>query len=547
MSEFNVLSLFDGISNGQIALNRAGIKYDNYFASEVDKHAIKVTQSNYPKTIQLGSVVDVKAENLPKIELLIGGFCCQSFSFAGKQLNFNDPRGKLFFEYVRILKECKPKYFLAENVRMKKEYQDIISGYLGVEPILINSSKLSAQNRERNYWTNIPNVTQPEDKGIMLKDVIKEDYDGIWVWPRGANKGGIKSYKGKSPSVTISSRQHNFLIYNGSKSKTGLKIEGYIDNNSQGNRVYSINGKSPCLNATSGGTSGNGNSLILVKDKVRKFTPEEAEALQTVPKYYTKYVKDVRFLCIYYGIKHNICLKNAKLKIANAIKLISQQDSVTNIILDTLEPAQPIDSSLTKQRNVITRDATGADIQRLDTVYYIINDLSDMERQSFLKLKDGVKKNVCIAIERLSQAEACAINTIKHGGGMETLHSWIRKEKIDIIKLTDLDITFQLMERDGTHKSWRISWEEKWNETNAFIISTLIKLIIQLKIYTYVKIGANIQAYINNLELSEQNYIGVGLSGLRMENIILNSNNSRFKQLGNGWTVDVIVHILKNI
>lgn len=299
MQNFNVLSVFDGISCAQIALNRAGVKYEKYFASEIDKNAIKVTQHNYPNTIQLGSVTDVKAENLPKIDILLGGFCCQSFSFAGKQLNFNDPRGKLFFEYVRLLKELKPKYFLAENVRMKKEYQDIISGYLGVEPILINSSKLSAQNRERNYWTNIPNVTQPEDKGIMLKDVIKEDYDGIWVWPRGTNKGGIKSYKGKSPSITVSSWQHNFLIYNGNKSKKGLKVEGFIDNNSQGNRVYSIDGKSPCLNATSGGTSGNGNSLILVKDKVRKFTPEEVEQLQTVPVGYTSCISDnQRFKCL---------------------------------------------------------------------------------------------------------------------------------------------------------------------------------------------------------------------------------------------------------
>ena len=123
----NVLSLFDGISCGQIALNRLGIKYDNYFASEIDKHAIKVTQTNYPNTIQLGDVTKVKGSDLPKIELLIGGFPCQAFSFAGKQLNFEDPRGKLFFEFVRLLKECKPKYFLLENVKMKKEYEEVIT------------------------------------------------------------------------------------------------------------------------------------------------------------------------------------------------------------------------------------------------------------------------------------------------------------------------------------------------------------------------------------------------------------------------------------
>ena len=151
----NVLSLFDGMSCGQIALNRAGIKYDNYYASEIDKHGIKVTMANYPNTIQLGSVTEVKAENLPKIDLLIGGSPCQGFSFAGKQLNFDDPQSKLFFEYVRLLKECKPKYFLLENVKMKKEYQDIISKHLGVEPVEINSNRRTPANRNRLYWTNI--------------------------------------------------------------------------------------------------------------------------------------------------------------------------------------------------------------------------------------------------------------------------------------------------------------------------------------------------------------------------------------------------------
>jgi len=173
----NVLSLFDGMSCGQIALQRVGIKVENYFASEIDKYAIKVTQHNYPDTIQLGSVVDVKGNDLPKIDLLIGGSPCQGFSFAGKQLNFEDPRSKLFFEFVRLIKECKPTYFLLENVKMKKEYQDVITEHLGVEPIEINSNLLSAQNRKRIYWTNIPGVSLPNDKGILLKDIVHENAD----------------------------------------------------------------------------------------------------------------------------------------------------------------------------------------------------------------------------------------------------------------------------------------------------------------------------------------------------------------------------------
>ena len=131
----NVLSLFDGMSCGQLALQRAGIQVDNYFAAEIDKYAIKVTQANFPSTVQLGDVTALDPDSLPDIDILIGGSPCQGFSFAGKQLNFDDPRSKLFWEYVRLLKALKPKYFLLENVKMKKESMDVITNALGVEPI----------------------------------------------------------------------------------------------------------------------------------------------------------------------------------------------------------------------------------------------------------------------------------------------------------------------------------------------------------------------------------------------------------------------------
>lgn len=232
----NVLSLFDGISCGQVALNRLGAEYDNYFASEVDAYGISVTKHNYPSTRHIGDVTKVSAITLPKIDLLLGGSPCQGFSFSGNQLNFNDPRSKLFFEYVRLLDELSPKYFLLENVPMKKEYQTIISDILKVSPITINSSLVSAQNRRRLYWTNIPNVSVPENKHIYLSSLVGE-YDGIWVYPRGYNKGGVQGYKGKSPCVTTSGWQHNFFIY-----KDGVK---------------------------------------------RKFTIEEVEQLQTLPVGYT--------------------------------------------------------------------------------------------------------------------------------------------------------------------------------------------------------------------------------------------------------------------
>lgn len=176
MEKINVLSLFDGISCGHIALDKAGIPINKYYASEIDKYAIKVTNKNYPETINLGDVTTVKGELFnEKIDLLIGGSPCQGFSQAGKMKNFDDPRSKLFWEYVRILQGSKPKYFLLENVVMKQEWQDIISEALGVKPIMIDSSLTSAATRKRLYWTNIPGVGQPEDLGITFGDIRERD------------------------------------------------------------------------------------------------------------------------------------------------------------------------------------------------------------------------------------------------------------------------------------------------------------------------------------------------------------------------------------
>jgi len=244
----NVLSLFDGISCGYLALQRAGIKFDKYFASEIDKCAIAVSKYNFSDIVHLGDVKNVEGEKLPKIDLLIGGSPCQGFSMAGKRLNFNDPRSKLFFEFVRILKEIKPKYFLLENVVMKKEWQDIISKYLGVEPIMINSALVSAQNRKRLYWTNIPIEGLPDDKGILLKDILENvefrDIPNFLFGKCGNTKRiNICNWVNKKKSntiTTVASRPAQYLL---NENKT----------------------------------------------KCRLFTINEAERLQTLPDNFTKY------------------------------------------------------------------------------------------------------------------------------------------------------------------------------------------------------------------------------------------------------------------
>lgn len=292
-----VLSLFDGMACGLVALKRAGIPVTNYYASEIDKYSIQIAKKNHPETQHRGDVKNINGGDLFPIDLLIGGSPCQGFSIAGKRLNFDDPRSALFFEYVRVLKECGPKYFLLENVnRMDKKVKDIISDMLGVKPILINSALVSAQSRERLYWTNIPGVEQPtNDLGLVMGDIMeKEPYDPlIWQLARGNNPGGIKAKTGKSPSLTASSWQYNNLVF--SKSKAGLIRVGTATNikgHDNLKRIYSAAGKSPTVSTCGGG---NREPKIAVDDCYwRKLTPLECERLQTLEDNYSEGVSNTQ-------------------------------------------------------------------------------------------------------------------------------------------------------------------------------------------------------------------------------------------------------------
>lgn len=293
----NVLSLFDGISCGQVALQRAEIKVENYYASEIDKHAIKVTQRNYPNTVQLGDVTKLRVKYLPKIDILIGGSPCQGFSFAGKQLNFNDPRSALFFEYIRILKECKPKYFLLENVRMKKEYQEVITNYIGVEPIKINSALVSAQNRMRLYWTNIPNLTQPEDKGILIKDIIDSESDkskyilsGGWLkwWKENKEHQLKKKYSSLDSDKAICMVARQYSNWNGNFVTIGA-IRG---RGQEPNIIQTLELRKDEKTNTLTTVAKDNN--VLTNKMIRKLTPIECERLQTLPDNYTQGISDTQ-------------------------------------------------------------------------------------------------------------------------------------------------------------------------------------------------------------------------------------------------------------
>ena len=292
----NVLSLFDGMSCGMIALDRLGIKVDNYYASEIDKYAIQVSQANYPDIIQVGDITKLDLSTLPKIDLVMGGSPCQGFSFAGKQLAFDDPRSALFFEFHKAISYLQPKYFLLENVRMKKEYLDIISEYMGVEPIFINSSLVSAQSRQRYYWTNIPGIEQPEERGIVLRDILEdqvgsEHYVGDNMQKN--YKGGNQlnpNYKSQANTIhnsdkksgTICAGTHGYANgYVGDKHKPVKQTER------NARHLKQLDDKSLCMTASMYKGAGN-NGMTLVPQKLVDDTSDLPEKSQTIKSQYYK-------------------------------------------------------------------------------------------------------------------------------------------------------------------------------------------------------------------------------------------------------------------
>lgn len=243
----NVLSCFDGMSCGLVALKKAGMLVNNYFASEIDKYASAVARFNHPEIKHLGDIENYQSWELPKIDLIIGGSPCQGFSFAGKQQNFDDPRSALVFKFVECVWKFKPKYFLMENVKMKKEHSGVISELLEVEPVEINSALVSAQNRRRLYWCNWE-VDQPEDKGVELRDII----DGVGYLK---NHGEWKEKSDKA----------NCICANYHKG---------VDNRGQRTMVFTKKSQTW--------------DTINAKENFRKLTPIECERLQTLPDFFTE-------------------------------------------------------------------------------------------------------------------------------------------------------------------------------------------------------------------------------------------------------------------
>lgn len=467
-----VLSLFDGLSAGRIALERAGIEVEDYYASEIDKYASTISKKNWPDIIPIGDVTQVSYKGgvlhtqfgsyETDIDMVIGGSPCQSFSVAGNQEGFEGKSG-LFYEWVRILREVNPKYFLLENVCMKKEWENEITQEVGVAPIMINSALVSAQNRKRLYWTNIEGITQPKDKGILLRDILEN---------------------------FIFDKEPYYIVFNSNRPKN-----------------YKSD-KSMCL-VTSGGSKTKGVGISDDSGMWRKLTPIECERLQTLPDNYTEVMKEREY-------------------VLQTNKQTNQQELVCCVNTMGVKVKQ-------LQKNLET------------CVLNITNASIDTEQQTLLTDNLIKTKSVNIAVEKLAkkvaEQEECVIDITKTGLDTEILCTQIRLELKKGLMGTKKELVVKL----GTGLYMKIILEESLLEKMLFTTLILIKLIIDLKIYTFVTDKANIHFYIDSLKNWQGNLLRVELSSLTVESIRLCSNSQRYKMIGNGWTVDVIAHIFSFI
>lgn len=581
----NVLSLFDGMSCGRIALDRTGIKVNKYYASELDKYAIKVTQSNWPETIQLGDVNNWREWNIDwsSIDLLIGGSPCQGFSFAGKQLAFDDPRSKLFFVYVNILNHIRSVNpdirFLLENVKMKKEYLDIISDYIGVEPVFINSALVSAQNRQRYYWVNWE-FGQPEDRNIMLSDIIEHgvvDRDKSFCIDANYWKGGnLKSYfekhrrqlvfelskiNNRIKDVTIS--KEGVRPHRGDVRKSGISELGnlmtietektyamttshapklIIHTSERGRRLTSDGTKRDDKNGTivrgyEVSTDGKTCALTTVqKDNyvtedftIRKLTPIECERLQTVPDS-EKCV--IITLCLD-QIKNfvNAVNRSPKLqKLVSSAEALKLNEYVKNAASNTQVNHQ-------LEKNTVQRNAG---MQTQKQTEQCIN-----QRQEDLNSPVEIVGSEMMFKYQNTEAGSAILNVfmssiegrITHYGS-EALHQNGRNYTYHRSGRSQLNLYGAEMMQLAEDVEKNLNTKKSSNFTST--ISNLLNTsnLEQMLIISYYCASLAIDGFIPKRTLR------INLSLIDGYTSCV-SNTQRYKMIGNGWTVDVIAHIFK--
>jgi len=508
----NVLSLFDGMSCGMIALDRLGIKVDNYYASEIDKYAIQVSQANYPDIIQVGDITKLDLSTLPKIDLVMGGSPCQGFSFAGKQLAFDDPRSALFFEFVKCVDTLKPKYFLLENVRMKKEYLDIISEYMGVEPIFINSSLVSAQSRQRYYWTNIPGIEQPEERGIVLRDILEdqvgsEHYVGDNMQKN--YKGGNQlnpNYKSQANTIhnsdkksgTICAGTHGYANgYVGDKHKPVKQTER------NARHLKQLDDKSLCMTATMYKGAGN-NGMTLVPQRVGT------------------HVEQVKVR------KHEVDIPNLQ----HLLRVFKSQSKKTN-----RQIAEETNLPITKVEHWFRTDSSFAipsdDVWlKLKEVLAIPVDTFDAQIMEF-EYRDGVYEST----QRV-YGDHGKSPTLTASNSDQLIQTSDKPQHIGTaVDVKAAAYRARSVDENGKRVAWKDTKPKQMLELRKDEKSNSVTSVQKDNVLTQDKV------YWRKL---------TPLECERLQTVPDNytnhvSNTQRYKMLGNGWTIEVIAHILQNM
>ena len=561
-----VLSLFDGMSCGQIALNKMGVNVQQYYASEIDKYAIQVTKKNFPNTIHVGDVSLLDPRDFKDVDLILAGSPCQGFSFAGQQLAFDDPRSKLFFEFTRLLKAIQPRYFLLENVKMKKEFLEVITNEVSkcypdfsngsdffenrIEPILINSSLLSAQSRQRYYWTNIPGIKQPSDKGIVLRDILEEDPDDIY-----------KISDAKKDRVLNAKRGKGFF-YTKSDPKIGTVIAGYHKEPTDGSYIEQTTTQKkierskrnldekavPLLASTYKGIGNNGTTLVPQKPIKVGMNVEKVKIR----------VNEVNIS----GLQH--LLREMKKQSRKTNKQISDE---LNVPITKVEhffrtdkyfaiPSDDIWFDLKKSLGIETdvfdreimefeyRDGVFESTQRVYSDQGKAPTLTASNKEQMIETKP---KQVGIAsdvnghdiLKRVysDEGKSPTLNTM--GGGN-------REPKVMVDSYREV--------RTEEAKKIRKEHRQKTGKDHTPFRSKELIPRDDGKVGTITP-GLNQNHKISLTKDKDQQVYWRKLTPLeceRLQTVPDNytdcvSNTQRYKMLGNGWTVDVIVHILKNM
>lgn len=574
----NVLSLFDGMSCGRIALERAGIKVNSYYSSEIDKYAIQIANKNYPQDAdkRLGDVTKWQYWNIDwsSIDLVTGGFPCQAWSIAGKQQGDRDERGMLFWTMLDIMKkvlEHNPKAnFLIENVKMKKEFEEYITLHttqaLGtVYKYLINSALVSAQNRQRYYWTNIEGIEQPEDKGILLRDILEDDIQSLRpcelreykqdsICHHIADATDIKGNEcikrvyadsGKAPTLTTMTGGHR-------EPKVLIDTDIIVRATVQKNAEHTYNGKCPTLTAAM--CLGGGN-VPLYTDKetadkfkgkyidkndrlyYRKLTPLECERLQTVPDK------------VFYGIirlKDLVCLDQAK----NYVSAVEKNHRLQRLVLsaEKYELREYVNNAI-KSMNVNHQSIKptaqkNVDMQMQSQIEKCTN-IKEEELNTTAKIVEKRMKHKCQEKEEDFAVANVLMNLIEgkiaHNGKVESL---LKDNNIASLEngKSVLSLSFQDMMELAKDVELGIQKIRGGSTTFTTSYPLSIENIETMLIISYYFARDVIDGYIptkiqiNNLYLSLTNGYTFGVS-----------NSQRYKMLGNGWTCDVIAHIFKSL